>query len=406
MTLLDDRGRLLGRLNLVDGAVLVGALLLAWGVYTVYSVFRLPSAPEIVSVDPATQTAGDAARVKLRGRDFLPFMRVFVQRSGEKPAFVHENERPVDAFTLVNRTQAEFVVESPTTAEVRLPNRMEAGTYDLLFFDETRHLGTQRSAFTLTPPPNPPPVAVPTALVRAYGAFQRLSTTDAELVRPGARFQADEGREWLEILSIGTTAPAAAALDTKRGVVPVALDGNVGVPAFVRVHCSVVGNECRVGGKAVAEQTPVPVRVGDRPVTFVIGAVDADLADAEGEADVAVRFVVRSNVTDVLKAGDVDAASEVEARVRPAARIVSIASRRQVTSRSLVTVNGEPRVVEEPAQSIDMLLRVPVTRVNGVWFYRGAAMKSGGDMAFETPTYKARGWILDVTPRATRKPAE
>lgn len=405
MTLLDGRGRLLGRFNLVDGAVLLVALLLAWGVYTVYSVFRLPGAPEIVSVDPATQTAGDAARVKLRGRDFLPFMRVFVQRSGGKPAFVHENERPVDAFTLVNRTQAEFVVESPTTAEIRLPNRMEAGTYDLLFFDETRHLGTQRSAFTLTPPPTSPPVAVPTALVRAYGAFHGLSAAGAELLRAGARLRTDGEREWVEILNFGA-ASDTAVLATKREAVLAALDGTVEVPAFVRVHCSVIGRQCEIGGKAVGERTSIPVRLGDRSVTFVIGAVEADFADAEGEADVAIRFVVRSNVTDVLKTGDVDAATEVEARVRPAARIVSIASRRQVTSRSLVTVNGQPRVVEEPAQSIDVLLRVPVTRVNGVWFYRGVAMKSGGDMAFETPTYKARGWILDVTPRATRKPAE
>ena len=289
MTLIDDRGRLFGRVNLVDAGIAVLAVGTAAGLFTAFRVFRLPRGPEIASVEPATQPAVTGAQLRLRGRDFLPYERVFVNQSGASPGFVHGDEKPADEFTLVNQTRAPWVVESPSLASVSLPDRMAPGTYDLIFYNETRQLSIARAAFTLTsvaPPPVQPP----------------------------------------------------------------------------------------------------------------------DLADAAGEADVTVRFVLRPAEAAQMKAGDLDAADDTQARrPRRAATLASIAARADVTRRTYSTAGGHAQWIEEPAVRVDAVLRVPVTRLDGVWFYKGQALKSGGTIAFETPIYKARAWVLNVAARRTAK---
>ena len=164
MTLLDQRGRLFGRLNLVDAgvaALLVGAAAVA---FTGFRVFRMPRGPEIAALEPATQPAARGAHLTVRGRDFLPFLRVFVRRS-EEAGLVHPDEKPADDYTLVNHTQAKWAVESPSLATVQLPDDVAPGTYDLMFYVETRLLTIRGAAFRLSPPPasatSPPSLRCP-----------------------------------------------------------------------------------------------------------------------------------------------------------------------------------------------------------------------------------------------------
>jgi hypothetical protein len=147
------------------------------------------------------------------------------------------------------------------------------------------------------------------------------------------------------------------------------------------------------------------MRVGAQDIRFVVDEVASDFADAVGEADVTVRFLLRPEEAAQMKTGDLDAASaSASARGRrTSAVLASIASRGDVTRRTLETVDKKPRWIEEPAVRVDAVLRVPVTRLDGVWFYKGQALKSGGTVAFETPTYKARAWVLNVDARQTAK---
>ena len=400
MTLIDDRGRLLGRFNLVDTGIAVLAVVAAAGLFTAYRVFRLPGGPEIASVEPATQPATSGARIRLHGRNFLPYQRVFVQRSGGDPDFVHPDETPTDGYTLVNHTQAQWMVESPSLAEVQLPDGMGAGTYDLLFFNETRQLAIVGAAFTLTSTA-PPPVRPPTALLRLEGAFTRLLAADASPLVPGTRLISDRPGEFMEIVSVDRPQPDVTRLSAGRDFVPAALDGRVQVPATVRVRCTVAESSCRIGETTLAPGAAVTVRLGQRLFRFDVSAVASEIADAAGDADVTVRFVLRSAEAAQMQAGDADAAgADVVRQSRHAATLASIASRADVTRRTFSTVDGKSQWIEEPAVRVDAVLRVPVTRIDGVWFYKGQALKSGGAIAFETPIYKTRAWVLNVAVRA------
>ncbi len=113
MAVLDDRGRLFGRVNLVDAAAVLLVLALIPLGYVAWMLFRTPP-PVVESVLPAVVSAGVAnQRVELRGRRLRPFLRADV---GDAPAT--------------------YVFQSPERAEVVLPS-LSPGSYDLRFFDAT-----------------------------------------------------------------------------------------------------------------------------------------------------------------------------------------------------------------------------------------------------------------------------
>lgn len=154
MPMLDDRGRLFGRINLVDSAVLLAALLLLpLGVAT-YRVFRMPP-PEIVKIDPAALRINGDRRLRVEGRNLRPYLRAFVTPAGQPVAFVDIPANP---------NEAEFLVERPDRAEVRL-QMLGLGSYDLYLYDERREVAHRSSAFTIVPASAPPSHIVDAAMV-------------------------------------------------------------------------------------------------------------------------------------------------------------------------------------------------------------------------------------------------
>ena len=142
MSLIDDRGRLFGRVNIIDAAIAVLVLVLLPIGYTAVRLFRVPQ-PDIQSVEPASQPAGPALRLRLHGRDFRPYLKVFVSPTGEP-------------FSLIARTpvgiEGRLLVETPSVVEVELPV-VVPGQYDLYLFDETQEVAHRAGAFVLTSPP-------------------------------------------------------------------------------------------------------------------------------------------------------------------------------------------------------------------------------------------------------------
>ena len=97
MALIDDRGRLFGRINLIDiAAALVILLLIPFG-YGAYQLFRTPP-PEILAIEPGTLTQGSDLSVTLEARHLQPFLRA-----------------------VVGTFEAELLVQTPTRAEIKLP---------------------------------------------------------------------------------------------------------------------------------------------------------------------------------------------------------------------------------------------------------------------------------------------
>ena len=131
MPVIDDRGRLFGKLNLIDAIVMVVAMGLIPLSYGAFMLFR-EQPPIITSIQPMQVTQGQPKTLLLTGEGFRPFL---VARLG-------------------NFEASGFLVQSPTIAEVRMPD-IPAGNYDLTLFDQARELVRMPGAITVVSPPAP-----------------------------------------------------------------------------------------------------------------------------------------------------------------------------------------------------------------------------------------------------------
>ena len=131
MPVIDDRGRLFGKLNLIDAIVMVVAMGLIPLSYGAFMLFR-EQPPIITSIQPMQVTQGQSNTLLLTGEGFRPFL---VARLGDFES-------------------SGFLVESPTIAEVRMPD-IPAGNYDFVLYDQARELVRMPGAITVVPPPAP-----------------------------------------------------------------------------------------------------------------------------------------------------------------------------------------------------------------------------------------------------------
>ena len=129
MPVIDDRGRLFGKLNLIDAIVMVVAMGLIPLSYGAFMLFR-EQPPIITSIQPMQVTQGQPNTLLLTGEGFRPFL---VARLGDFES-------------------SGFLAESPTTAEVRMPELLP-GSYDLALFDQVRELIRMPGAITVVPSP-------------------------------------------------------------------------------------------------------------------------------------------------------------------------------------------------------------------------------------------------------------
>lgn len=149
--LVDKRGRIFGRFNLVDVAAALFVLVLIPAAYAAYVLFKVP-APVITSVEPKAFEPADQARVRIRGENLLPYLTAYIGRSGE-PVSVFLDDR--------QNSVAGFLIETPTTAVLDLPSKLRPGRYDIYLYSEEQQVTHVADAFTVEIPASqrkPPPV--------------------------------------------------------------------------------------------------------------------------------------------------------------------------------------------------------------------------------------------------------
>jgi hypothetical protein len=126
MPVIDDRGRVFGKVNIVDaliGVMLLGLIPLAYGAYL---LFRQPE-PRLLAVEPTRVTLAATRRVTVSGQNFRPYLRV--------------------SF---NDTQGvTFGFLSPERAEILLPPDLPTGTYDVVLYDAAREINRLPGALTV-----------------------------------------------------------------------------------------------------------------------------------------------------------------------------------------------------------------------------------------------------------------
>jgi hypothetical protein len=172
MPVIDARGRLFGRFNLIDVVAALFVVLLVPMGYVAYRVFRIPPTA-ITTVTPNTITPGPGRRLKLTGRNFQPYLVAFVSKTGEPYSMLNR---------LPESLQASFLVETPTNVEVGLPP-ITPGTYDIHVYDESREVAYMKEAFIVTD--------VPRATVDAAVRFI-VPPEAVSLVREGDRDRWEE----------------------------------------------------------------------------------------------------------------------------------------------------------------------------------------------------------------------
>ena len=242
MPVIDDRGRLFGKLNLIDVitvAVLLGLIPLG---YVAFLLFRVPM-PIITSIEPTQIRRGDSATLKLRGSGFRPFL---VARLGDNESYG-------------------FLVQSPTAAEVKVPD-IPPGNYDLVLYDQARELVRIPGAVTVIATRVPsaparwirpaPPLPPPVMQLRVVGEFIGMSRDDAELIRGGLKLSGPVVERWndrrrtmtAEVLSVGATQDGVrrfrtgSALNINAVTITASAPDEVHVPALIRASCVINPN--------------------------------------------------------------------------------------------------------------------------------------------------------------------
>ena len=359
MALVDDRGRVAGRVNLVDALAALVIVLVIPMAYGAYLLFRTPQ-PKLTGIAPTTLYEGPNLRIGIGGKNLRPFMRV--------------------SF---NSTQGRtFMIASTTNAAIDLPD-LAPGTYDVVLYDSMEEVDRLKKALTILPL-----APQPTVEMDVTGSFLYLSAMDP--VTPGQKFPPQGDPPSAQVLSVGAPIPAGLRIRAGEVSLPVPLPGQVEIPAAVRVRCYVTTTadgtlRCHYQGPTqpllVAPESMLTLQGPKGWMAFQI--TEVHLAAQLPVARAVVALVVTDPIRAHMKVGDADVSPRANAQGYRA-RIVSIDGERQAAG----------------VRSAIVSLDVPVEQVPDGWSYKREPFKIGAPFSFETPLYVVRGTVLDVAPPA------
>jgi hypothetical protein len=140
--MIDRQGRLLGLVNLVDGALAaVACLMVALAVLT-YRSLTIP-APRVDRLEPSVIT-DVATPVQLRGAHLRPFGRVFLNEAGQPPVMSTRRS----AMRAPAPHEAELTFVGADVIQLALPP-LTPGRYDVYVFDDDRQIASLPAGLTL-----------------------------------------------------------------------------------------------------------------------------------------------------------------------------------------------------------------------------------------------------------------
>jgi hypothetical protein len=362
MTIIDDRGRLFRRINVVDAAVGALVVLMLPIGYGAYMLFR-PQPVRIDRVEPTVVEAGLTPKLKVSGANFRPFMRA-----------------------QIGDTQLHtFAVDSPVSASADLPV-LPPGKYPLRVYTEAETMTIVRDALTVLERTKPVVVTV-----RVIGAFVGLGPEHAGELKAGRRFPAS-GDPMVEVISVDPPRPDIRRLRAGDIWVSGRADA-LEVPAVVRAFCTVFDtpSRCRI--------SDVPLVPGATVMLPGWGNLHVDEIRGDGPAqrvDIEVKFLVSAEKAAIMKVGDTDS-TLVGDPYR--ARLVQLGNRQSIVATMTDPIGAGMTVtqVQQPMIAMAGTVRAPANEMPVGLDYRGQSLKVGLPFVFETSDYLARGTIVRVT---------
>ena len=370
MAIIDDRGRILGRVNVIDAAAAVLVLIILPAAYGSYLLFRNPP-PKLLAISPSKLYEGNALRIDIEGRDLRPFLRV--------------------SFNDVQgRT---FLIASPKLARVDMPE-LRPGSYDVVLYDYQQEVDRLPKALTILPL-----APVPMLDLEVAGAF--YAVPDLNVVKPGLRFP-QTGEADAEVLTVGAAIPGHLRLKVGdvRFIVP---SNNTQIPATLRVHCAVSSNAdgslgCTSGGVQPASVAPGSVLSLMAPSGWMrFQITEVHLLTAPPVSQSLVRFVVTPEQLSLMRVGDADSSPKAAAPEH-AATIVAIGSSQPISAAEA----GGRAPLGAGLRLVDATMRVPVEASESGWKYKDEPFKAGAPFTFETPTYLVHGDVASMKPPAAQ----
>lgn len=223
MALVDERGRIGGKVNLIDAVIAVVVLGLIPVAFGAFLLFRTPM-PRLLGVGPNSLYQGGNLRVRIDGENLRPFMRI-----------------------TFNGTQGKsFLIGNTKYAIVELPD-LDPGAYDVILWDYKQEMGRLPKALTILPL-----APTPTLEMTVRGTFKGLAPARMKDFKAGSQFP-PTGTPQATIVSMGASLPSVMQLRAGASVLTVPVGGQTDLSAVLRVRCFAVSNadgsvRCAVAG--------------------------------------------------------------------------------------------------------------------------------------------------------------
>jgi uncharacterized protein DUF4330 len=376
MPIIDERGRLFGKLNIIDLALVLIFLVLVPLGYGAYLLFRTRP-PTIATVAPNPVMFQKAAeqRVTITGEHLRPYLKVMFNKE-------------------VTRA---FLVESPERAEVRFAD-LAPGTYDVVLYDEAEEVTRLKNGLTIAAPPPPPPP--PTVTIQALGSFLGSDGSTKDLV-VGRTFGAAGRASVATILAVAEAQPDFKRMQLGNSIVLASLVKAERRAATLRLGCDTTVDACNVAGTPISPG--VTVNLPDEKGGLHQFVVDEVRGDSAYVADLTVQFLGLPEVIALMNAGDADrpagagvlrgAVIESLEASKPNAGSVGVGFGVQAGEMSVSVTGGTP----QPLAARTARIRVPVEAGPLGWRYRGVTIRSGAVVTFETATYSVRGLVMTAS---------
>ncbi len=348
MSIIDDRGRLFGRLNIVDATIVAFAVVLVPLAYGTYLLFR-PAQPRIDSVSPSDITVAErrigngsalTAKFKIRGSGFTPHLRARIGGA--------------DALGLV--------FESPNSADV-LVGPVPPGKHDLILVDGVQEVARANGAIEILASSGTP--------LRASGWLIGMEKAVAAAVKAGETVPANAPSSF-QIAAIGPERPGRARTLFGGAVAEGDPNGLVDREAVLILKCDSppLYDVCSVGGQIIAGAGPVVVAL---PGSFRFELHEVLPMTAPVAATATVRFT--GPAVSLVQAGDQDLLLDARG-----ARVTAVTNR------------------DGSSASVTLSLGLDESREG--WRYRGRLVRPGGSLAITTARYETTAQVLSISIQA------
>ncbi len=223
MTVMYSRGRLFGRINIVDFAALVlllAILPLAYGASLLFQPARATITDvgqvDITNAERRIVAGGSllSAKLKVKGTGFNPMLRAYIDNA---PALA-------------------FVYETPNSADV-LAGPLPPGAHDLILYDGVQEVARANGVVKIESPSN--------RIVRAVGWLTNMDRAVADELKVGTTFP--PGTPSHEIAALGPVRPARSRIRFGSADTDYPIANRFERAAVVLLRCDPNGEEYSTG---------------------------------------------------------------------------------------------------------------------------------------------------------------